>query len=233
MVKTRMNHRPVSEEWLRQKYLDERLHCTQIAAIVQRDAKTVWTWLRDCGIPTRPRGANKAVQFKPGMSTFLGKRHTQETKDKIRALRLGDGHFPKQPNGAAWWSGRTGPDHPKWAGGATPERQAFYATEEWAAARHATFVRTSGRCEKCQSLDDLHIHHVWPFIFSRLRAVPANLRVLCAPCHRWVHSKSNGDRDFLPPFGTFPLTINGTTRFIRISYRPTFKGRVPIWLTSN
>ncbi len=226
--------KPVDESWLRQKYIVEGLTAPEIGRIVGRDSKGVWNWLRGYGIETRPRGSHKAVQFKPGVATFAGKRHSDETKERMRARRLADGHFPKQLDGSAWWTGKTGTQHPKWAGGTTPERQAFYASPEWLSARQATYIRANGRCERCQCMRSelsLHIHHVWPFVFKHLRASLRNLRVLCGHCHRWVHSKSNGDREFLPPFGVFPIEIDGITLPIPISYRPTVKARLPTWLT--
>src|SRR6266545_6271825 len=48
--------KPVSEKWLREHYTDKKLDTTQIAHIVKRDPKSVWNWLKDFGIPTRPRG---------------------------------------------------------------------------------------------------------------------------------------------------------------------------------
>lgn len=226
--------KPVSEEWLRERYLVDKLHCTQIATLVSRDAKTVWSWLREFGIPTRPRGMNKAVQFRAGVQTRLGIPHTQQTKDKLRIARIVDGRFPKQPDGRPYWSGKTGEAHPVWAGGATPERQAFYASGEWLSARKCAYTNAKGRCQKCaaQAADGpLHIHHVMPFVLKIGRADVRNLRVLCAPCHRWVHSPANGNREFLPPFGIFPLTENGITKWININYRPKHEARLPLWLT--
>src|SRR5574341_544494 len=51
--------KPVTKEWLIQKYSVERLDCTQISKMVDRDSKSVWNWLKDFGIPTRPRGSRK------------------------------------------------------------------------------------------------------------------------------------------------------------------------------
>jgi predicted HNH restriction endonuclease len=43
-----------------------------------------------------------------------------------------------------------------------------------------------------------HVHHIVSFQVAELRAVVSNLALLCAACHRWVHSAANVDRAFLP-----------------------------------
>lgn len=38
----------------------------------------------------------------------------------------------------------------------------------------------------------------WGFVAGvELRAVPSNLALLCRPCHLWVHSRQNVNREFL------------------------------------
>lgn len=224
--------KPVSAEWLRGKYHDEKLSCVDIGKIVGRDPKSVHTWMRDYGIPTRPRGMNNRDNFKKGeRSGFSGRKHSDETKAKIRAARKLDGHYPKD-NGRPYWSGKKGEDHPSWSGGATPERQAFYSSSEWRLSRSLVYAKARGSCERCGSTDALHIHHVVPFMFVRLRADPRNLKVLCAPCHRFVHSLGNVDREFLPErFAVIPHEKNGRTILISISYKPKHRGTLPQWMT--
>lgn len=226
-------NKPVDEAWLRQKYCIEGLDCVQISALVSRHPKSVWNWLKGYGIETRARGGNAGANFHSGQINGMeGKHHSAETREKIRAARLADGHFPKD-GGRPYWEGKKGTIHPSWRGGATPERQAFYATKEWAEARRVTYARAKTSCERCgenHAAATLHIHHVMPFLFEKRRADPANLRLLCAPCHRWVHSSHNIDREFLPPFGVYPFTKNGTTKLVRISYFPKHKARLPCWM---
>lgn len=47
--------KPVTREWLVQKYEVEGLGAYEIAKIVKRNAKQVWHWLRGYGIPIRSR----------------------------------------------------------------------------------------------------------------------------------------------------------------------------------
>lgn len=84
--------KPVTKEWLEQKYLIEKLGCPEISKLVNRNSKRVWEWIVDFGIPTRSPGAESgAKSFKPGQkSLFAGKKHTDETKKLFRDLRLKD-----------------------------------------------------------------------------------------------------------------------------------------------
>jgi len=226
--------KPVDEVWLRQKYLVERLTAPEIAKIVGRDSKGVYNWLVGYGIPTRPRGSYKPPGF--GGANFTGHKHSDQSKQRIREARKADGHFPKSPDGSPYWRGRTGVDHPAWNGGLTPERQAFYSTDEWKRARRTAYTNAGGKCQRCGAGSaeiTLHIHHVVPFIVRRLRASPGNLRVLCKICHRFVHSDANGDREFLPWFGVMRFDQDGKHYEIPVNYKPKKPITLPTWLRSE
>lgn len=206
----RTKPRPVSREWLVREYVEKRRSCNDIAAEVGYDATSVWAWLRFYAIPTRRRGAESSpTSFKKGQrGTFAGKRHTPESKERIRQARLADGGVPYLRNGVHWLAGKSGADHPSWKGGHTPERQAFYATSEWKAAVVEVWARADARCERCglpyrevRDTQKFHVHHVVSFAVPEFRAVVANLRLLCAACHRFVHSKANVTRELIeePP----------------------------------
>jgi hypothetical protein len=232
------SQKPWDEAWLRQKYEIEGLSANDIARIVGRDAKRVWEWLRDYGIETRTRAFVASRLSKKGRpSSFKGRKHTAETKEKLRQLRKQDGRYPKAVDGRPYWAGKSGPQHPGWKGGVTPERPALYASREWKDACKIVWRRADAHCERCgkdhrkidRSKEHFHIHHVMPFILGIGRADPSNLVLLCEDCHRWVHSPRNGDRQFLPPFGVFP--IGG--KLVRISYFPKQKMKLPDWLRSQ
>lgn len=195
----------VSREWLEREYLVEGRNCVQIGLELGRDPKTIWGWLRFFDIPTRPRGgASSPSSFRKGqVGTFTGKTHSQKSRELIRQARLRDGGVPYLRDGVHWLAGKTGSDHPSWKGGCTPERQAFYATDEWKAAVKAVWARADARCERC-GLDQrtnrqthFHIHHVVSFAVRELRSGVTNLRLLCPPCHRFVHSRANVQRELL------------------------------------
>lgn len=213
-------------DWLRQKYEIEKLDCVQIAAIVGRDPKSVWSWLRKFGIKTRPRGSNAAQNlYRNGRPA--GFKIPEGQRSSLRAARLRDGHYPKSADGSPYWKGKRGSLHPSWNGGSSPERQAFYASAEWMLSRKAAYANAGGKCQRCSSGERLHVHHVFPFPIIHLRAEVWNLRVLCASCHRFVHSNRNVNREFLPPFGVYRFKDG---RKIRMNYRPKIALRLPSWL---
>lgn len=199
--------RPIAKDELRRLYIDQGMSAVDIAAIVGRDAKSVWNWLKWDGVPTRPRGSDERQHFGKGQSIPRGWKHTPEAKEKLRQARINDGaKCLFRPNGDHVLKGRRGEDHPSWRGGHTPLRQSFIATDEWKNAVKAVWKRDDAKCQNCgldhRKIDRkgkaFHIHHIKSFAqHPELRAAPENLVLLCAPCHRWVHSKKNTDNKFI------------------------------------
>lgn len=193
-----------TKEWLIDEYLNKRKSADQIAREIGRDPKRVWEWLRDYGIQKRPRGTDYGNAFVKGQeSAFKGKKHKDETKEKIRKRRLEDGHVPYLRNGKHWLKGTKGIS-PAYLGGITPERQAFYSTEEWCSAVKTVWKRDKNKCQRCgKNHNDathrgtFHIHHIVGFKVVELRSEPSNLVLLCRECHIWVHSKKNINKDYL------------------------------------
>ena len=96
--------------------------------------------------------------------------------------------------------------NPNWKGGASPIRQAFYASSEWKQVARSVWKRDKGTCQRCyvhktKTSARYHIHHIVSFSNELLRASQENLIVLCTPCHRFVHSRKNINREFLPEGG--------------------------------
>lgn len=200
--------KPVTREWLFEHYIEKKMDCNQIGAIVNRDGKSVWNWLRDFKIPTRSRGggvggASQAGSFKKGQkNAFEGRKHTAETKARLSQIAKADGRVPYDPS-VGPNGGRRGAEHPSWKGGITAERSAFYATDEWKAAAREVCKRDRETCQKCGKKrvrgdgQQFDIHHIVGFACVELRATVSNLVLLCEPCHYWVHGKSNTEREFL------------------------------------
>lgn len=195
--------KPVDREWLYQKYVVEGLDCTQIAALVNRNSKRVWEWIRDYGIPTRRRGTTPQThRFQPGHKLGVGRRHTAEARERLRQARIRDGHVPYLKNGVHHLKGKRGAETPGWKGGVTAERQAVYGTQEWKDCVKAVWRRDDARCRRCGHDARLHdrsfdVHHVVSFAVKELRCEVSNLVLLCEPCHYWVHSAANTEREHL------------------------------------
>lgn len=191
---------------LKEMYVDKGMSANEIARLYGRDAKRVWEWLRDGSIPTRPRGTHPNSHFVKGApSAFLGRSHTAENRARFRDMRLADGRVPYLVNGQHYLKGVVGPDHPNWQGGLTPERQAFYASAEWKGTAKAVWIRDSLTCQRCGCKPPRkgpkqhrgHVHHIVSFQVRELRTVMSNLVLLCADCHRWIHSRKNTEREYL------------------------------------
>lgn len=198
--------KPVTKEWLFEYYINKKLDTTQIAHIVNRDPKSVWNWLKDFGIPTRPRGGFTAPNcFKKGQKNlFEGKKYSEETKQKIRECRLKDGRVPYLKNGKHWLSGKKPNEHPLWKGGITPERQSVYSLTEWVEAVKIVWKRDKAICQRCnkkhntkENRGTFHIHHIISFEIKKYRTNQNNLLLLCKKCHLWVHSKKNINHKYI------------------------------------
>ena len=105
------------------------------------------------------------------------------------------------PDNPMW--NRLGELNPRWLGGVTAERQAFYASQEWKSACSEVWKRDKETCQRCGLVhaDDpcvpFHIHHVTSFSVKELRAEVSNLLLVCEPCHQWIHSRRNVNREYL------------------------------------
>lgn len=196
---------PASMLWF--LYVGAGLGCPEIGRIFERDPKTVFSWLRQAGIQTRPRGSDERLWIKSGDKRNLGRKRSADEVRSIREATMRRGGVPYLRHGEHWLRTVPREENPNWKGGITAERQAFYATQEWKAACCAVWARADARCERC-SLDSrtvdlkaspFHVHHIVSFAVRELRAEPSNLALLCRPCHLWVHSSANVGGEYLQP----------------------------------
>lgn len=188
----------ITKEWLIHQYYGLNRNCNEIAKIVGRDPKSVWSWMSGYGLKLRPRGAESSPgTFQEGHKLGVGRIHTDDTKKKIREARLRDGHVPYLKNGKHWLKGLKGSITPMWKGGITPERQAVYSSPEWASCVKYVWKRDNATCQKCSThqskirKEKFHIHHIQSFMIKETRCDVSNLVLLCPKCHRFVHSKKN------------------------------------------
>lgn len=197
----------LTQDELQTLYWDKGLSCVDIGAMVGRDPKTIWHWMKSYGMQTRPRGSDERQHFKKGHDICVGRIMTDAAKEKIRQSRIADGaKCLFRPNGDHVLKGKRGPDHPSWQGGSTPVRQAFYASDAWKTACVAVWRRYDAKCQRCGidhrsiNRDEMkfHVHHIFGFTrYPELRADPNNLVLLCEKCHRWVHSKKNVHKEWI------------------------------------
>jgi hypothetical protein len=191
---------------LAQLYVNERRGCGELGRMFERDAKTIYWWLKQAGIQTRPRGSDPAQWFAKGgdQRSFSGTKHTTESKAKIGKASLG--RNPWLVRGAHWLHTVPKERNPKWKGGITPERQEFYRSAEWKSAVKAVWHRADACCERCgldwrtvdrKATPTFPIHHIVTFAVRELRSAIHNLALLCRPCHLWVHSNENAGQVFL------------------------------------
>jgi 5-methylcytosine-specific restriction endonuclease McrA len=193
-------------DWLYKKYHIEQLGLPEIGAIVKRDAKTIFYWMRKHKIPTRPRGSDQRQWLRVGNTLRLGMKASEEAIRNTRAATIRRGQLPYLKNGVHYNKGKRGAVVWNWRGGVTPERQTFYRSDEWKAIVRSIWQRDDAICQRCgldsRTIDKtktrpFHIHHIVSFAVRALRMEPTNLILLCHDCHMWVHSKQNLNGDFL------------------------------------
>ena len=88
-------------------------------------------------------------------------------------------------------SARRGKDHPNWKGGITPERTAYWRSDEYQEWRTAVFERDNYTCQRClERGGSLCAHHIIPYcVAPEERFEVSNGATLCKECHDYIHSK--------------------------------------------
>lgn len=192
------------KDWLYTQYVTKKRSCDEIAIEEKRDSKTIWSWVKKFGIPTRKRGAESSGgTFKVGHKKGVGRKLSQEAKDKIRKKCIERKSKPYLKNGVHWLKG-TKELSPSYRGGLTPERQSFYSSEKWVELVKKVWMRDMAICQRCgkhhnteSNRGNFHIHHIISFQKTEHRDKLYNLLLVCKSCHRWIHSKQNKDKQFL------------------------------------
>ncbi len=160
--------------WLEIAYVEQQQSAGEIAMQFGVTDAAILFWLRRHKIPRRSTAEARAIK-----------------------------HWGASGTDNPMWN-RRGELNPRWDGGVTPERQAFYTSQEWKRACSAVWKRDKATCQRCGlcrgERPDMpyHIHHVAPFSVRELRADAGNLVLLCEACHHFVHSKRNVNREYLP-----------------------------------
>lgn len=143
----------------------------------------------------RPEVRVKMSQALKGKQTSLGRKVSQETRDKISNALTGKPQPKLQgrpvPDAtkakirAALVGRFVGPDNPNWRGGTSPRD---WKTTRYKEFLRAVWARARGACEECgrRAQDGkLEVHHKVSWIAAPLfRYAPDNGILLCSPCHR-------------------------------------------------
>ena len=163
-----------NRSWLAEQYLTMGKSASEIANAGGVTENAIYFWIKKHGIKTR-------------------------SMREIRAVK----HWGSSGVDNPMWN-RRGELNPRWKGGITADRQAFYTSQEWKTACCAVWKRDDATCRRCglkrtDSPDmPMHIHHIESFANVSLRADKENLVLLCETCHHFIHSKGNIDREHLP-----------------------------------
>lgn len=169
-----------NKEWLQERYITRGESAEDIAKAGGVTANAILFWLKKHRIQTRSTA-------------------------EVRARK----HWGAYGSDNPMWNKR-GELNPRWLGGVTPDRQAFYASDEWKHACSMVWKRDNATCQRCGAHHDsnkdlpMHIHHIESFAVVSKRSELSNLVLLCEVCHWFVHSKRNTEREYLPSIPNTP-----------------------------
>lgn len=159
------------KDWFYQKYFIEKLSTTELARLCDCNHRNISYWMKKHGFKGRTISQVRKIKY-------------WGSKGKLNGMY-----------------GRNGNNNPNWKGGISPERQAFYCSNEWLLVAQKVWKRDKAFCQNCNKKkkinDEFHIHHIISFSEIKLRTELSNLVLLCKKCHNWVHSKANTTKLFI------------------------------------
>jgi len=166
----RKNH--WSREWLHQRYVVECASASEIANESGCTEAGIYYWLKKLQIPRRSVSGARAIK-------------------KWGAKGSDNPMY-----------GRYGKQSPRYIDGSSPLRQKMYARGIGKDFVRSVLTRDKYRCKRCNSVKlkpkHLHVHHIRPWAGNELlRFDLENAITLCQPCHSWVHSKRNTNKEYL------------------------------------
>lgn len=123
------------------------------------------------GVKLSDETKKRISQSKKGYGSFTGKKHTQETIEKIRAIKIAT--TPRREKSYLW------------KGGVSRAYKTGYYSREYKEWRMSVFVRDDFKCQGCGQVGGyLTAHHIKSFArFPKLRFEIENGVTLCEPCH--------------------------------------------------
>jgi hypothetical protein len=98
-----------------------------------------------------------------GQHTWLGRKHSEATKQKIRLKLIGHRNSDASIRRGALK--RRGEKHPCWKGGITPITERIRKTDRYKRWRQEVFIRDNFTCQNCgdNTGGNLNAHHKKPF----------------------------------------------------------------------
>ena len=125
-------------------------------------------------------------------SRMTGKKHSLETKEKMRLSATGFVHSEesKKKMSASLRGRNTGASNWMWKGGITPENVKIRGSAEMKEWRKAVFTRDDYTCQICKERGGvLNADHIKRFAhFPELRFELSNGRTLCLTCHKTTNT---------------------------------------------
>ena len=107
--------------------------------------------------------------IKGNKNPFYGKKHTEETREKMRGSRNGN-----------------------WKNGASRKNDLIRKSLEYLDWKAQVFVRDNRLCVLCGSGDRIEADHIKPFsVYPELRFEVSNGRTLCQECHKKTDTYGN------------------------------------------
>lgn len=160
----------------------------------EENRKKLGDILRKAGEKTRfqkGKSYSPETQFKKGMKVRLGKKHTPETRKKLRIARLKKPPMTLEQR-KNWGLKHSGKNNGKWKGGVSKQDELLRKTIEYRDARRKAFERDHFRCRVCGAGGYMNAHHIKPFRdHLELRNELNNLITLCIECHKIMFKREN------------------------------------------
>lgn len=126
------------------------------------------------GIKTGHIPWNKGLKglYAGAANPFYGKKHTEETRDKMRGSKNGN-----------------------WRNGSSRKNDLIRKSIEYLDWKAAIFIRDNRTCVLCGSTRDIEADHIKPFsMYPELRFDISNGRTLCHDCHRKTDTYGNSKK---------------------------------------
>ena len=122
-----------------------------------------------------------------GNKIWLGRKHTEESKRKMRLIA-------KSQNRSNLF--QSGENHPRWKGGITEKNHKIRTSTKYKDWRLSVFERDNYTCVWCGQVGHkLQADHIKPFAdYPQLRFDVSNGRTLCYECHRKTDTWCNAGK---------------------------------------